>query len=475
MILKNLLSMSGVNVVKSVVQFLMTLMMTYFVTPAEFGLVAFSLPFLAFIALLTDLGLSSAMIQRPSLTREETGAAVTLMVAIGIGCAAILAAVAGPLAGAVKMQGLSAVLAALSVSVVLSIAALGPRAVLERELRYQAVALVEAGASVIAAAAGVTGAVLGWGIWSLVSYYVLVQILRAVAFYAVARGQIRLNLRWRSVSSMFTFGGWVLASNLLNFAARNIGNLLIGSSLGSAAVGLYGIAYQVMILPLMILSWPASGVLLATLSRMKGREQQARIVGAMMGATAMVTFPSMFYLTFGLRYPTSVVLSEHWLGAVPVIAVLAPIGAVQSLAAYVGAILLANGEARLQFHTSAANSVAMIATFVLALPLGLIGMAKAYLVTATVISIALVWLICRKVHLPYRLVAKGLLPGLSATAVGLAAVWLAGGFDLGTWQQWLRATAIYVIAIVLTYAVCYRIVRADLLTLIGESRVPSRG
>ena len=102
MILKNLLSMSGVNIVKSVVQFLMTLLMTYFVTPAEFGLVAFSLPFIAFIALLTDLGLSSAMIQRASLTREETGAAVTLMLAIGIGCAVVLAVVAGPLAGAVR-------------------------------------------------------------------------------------------------------------------------------------------------------------------------------------------------------------------------------------------------------------------------------------------------------------------------------------------------------------------------------------
>ena len=79
MILKNLLSMSGVNIVKSVLQFLMTLLMTWFVSPAEFGLVAFSLPFVAFIALLTDMGMSSAMVQRNTLTPNEAGAAVTLM------------------------------------------------------------------------------------------------------------------------------------------------------------------------------------------------------------------------------------------------------------------------------------------------------------------------------------------------------------------------------------------------------------
>ncbi|KIF66146.1 hypothetical protein HY68_37385 [Streptomyces sp. AcH 505] len=474
MILKNLLSMSGVNVVKSVLQFLMTLLMTYFVSPAEFGLVAFSLPFIAFIALLTDMGMSSAMIQRETLTADEAGAAVTLMVVIGIACALVLAALAGPLAGAVKMEGLSTVLAALSVSVVLSIAAMGPRAILERSLRYQTVAAVEAGAAIVATLVCVLGAIKGWGIWALISYYVLVQVVRASAFGIVTRHQVRLNFHWRRVVSILTFGGWILASNILNFAARNIGNLLIGSSLGPAAVGLYGIAYQVMIMPLMVISWPASGVLFATLSRMANREQQAKIVGAMMGATAIVTFPAMFYLTFGLKFPTSAALSEHWLAAVPVIAVLAPVGAVQSLAAYVGAILLANGEARLQFHTSAANSIAMIGTFIFALPLGLIGMVQAYLVVATIICIALVWLICHKLRLPYRLLAKGLLPGLLATALGLLAVWLLTRFEVSTLEQWVRATAAYLIAVLATYAVFFQIVRADLLTLVGErhARLP---
>ena len=270
MILKNLLSMSGVNIVKSVLQFLMTLLMTWFVSPAEFGLVAFSLPFVAFIALLTDMGMSSAMVQRNTLTPDEAGAAVTLMLVIGVVCAALLAGLAGPLAGAVRMDGLSAVLAALSVSVVLSIAALGPRAVLERELRYQTIALVEAGAAVAAAVVCVVAAVAGQGIWALIAYYVLVQIIRAAAFTTLARHQIRLNFGWRRVSSILTFGGWVLASNVLNFAARNIGNLLIGAKLGAAAVGLYGLAYQFMILPLMIFSWPGGGVLMATLSRMSG-------------------------------------------------------------------------------------------------------------------------------------------------------------------------------------------------------------
>jgi peptidoglycan biosynthesis protein MviN/MurJ (putative lipid II flippase) len=124
----------------------------------------------------------------------------------------------------------------------------------------------------------------------------------------------------------------------------------------------------------------------------------------------------------------------------------------------------------LQFHTSAMNSVAMVATFFLALPLGLIGMAQAYLVTATITSVLLVWLICRKLQLPYRVLGTGLLPALSATVLGLALVWLVTGFDVVTLDQWLRATASYLIGVSAAYAAFRRIVKADLVTLIGERR-----
>ena len=150
----------------------MTVLLTHFVTPPEFGLIAFSMPFITFISLLTDLGLSSALVQRDALSVEDAGAAMTLMIGIGLLCAVVLAAASGPLAGAVRMTDLPPVLAALSASVVLSIAAMAPRAILERALRYQTIACVEAGAAIVSAAACVVAAAAGFGIWALIVNYV---------------------------------------------------------------------------------------------------------------------------------------------------------------------------------------------------------------------------------------------------------------------------------------------------------------
>jgi O-antigen/teichoic acid export membrane protein len=472
MILKNLLSMSGMNILKSGLQFAMTVMMTYFVGPSEFGLVTFSLPFVGFIALLTDLGMSSAMVQRETLDEEDAGAAITLICAIGLVCAAILALIATPLAGVLKMDGLAAVLATLSLSVVLSIAALGPRAILERELRYQTVASVEVVAVIVAVAACVGAAFAGWGVWALITYYLVVQVVRATAFATIARHDVRLNFQWKRVSSILSFGGWVLASNLLNFAGRAVGNLLIGAAVGAAAVGLYGLAYQVMILPLMVITWPGSGVLMATLSRQSATgsvQQRNEIIYGVISLTAAVVFPGMAYFTFGADYLFTTFFPAKWAGIIPLISLMTIAGAAQSITAYSGAMLLSKGHAQLQFWLSAANSLSTIVAFFVGLPFGLLGIIKIYLAVTLIVSLATMWITCRRTGLPVLELGRALLP---ATAAAVSGVLIATQVmnvmtDLGDsrGKAWLLATGVYIVLVVLSYVLFHRQLAKNLLGL----------
>lgn len=477
--LKNLLSMSGMNVLKSGLQFAMTLMMTYFAAPAEFGLVTFSLPFVGFIALLTDLGMSSAMVQRPTLDRDEAGAAITLICAIGLVCAVILAAIAAPLASGLEMDGLAGVLATLSVSVVLSIAALGPRAVLERHLRYQMVASVEIIAVFVSVLSCVLGALLGWGVWALVSYYVVTQIVRSIAFAIIARNDVRLNFQWGRVRSILSFGGWVLASNLLNFAGRAVGNLLIGAAVGSAAVGLYGLAYQIMILPLMVITWPGSGVLMATLSRQAATgsiEERNKIICGVLSLTAAVVFPGMLYLTFGADYLFTAFFPAKWSGIIPLVGLMSIAGAAQSITAYSGAILLSRGKAQLQFWVSTANSVSTILAFVIGLKFGLIGIIKIYLVVTLIVSVATMLITAWQTELPVVDLVKSLAPATIASILGLIVANRALGMAATPSSAWLLSTAAYIVTIAICYLLFHRQLARNLLGLrdlkLSRERLP---
>lgn len=453
--LKNLASMSSLNLFKAGVQFAISTLVALFVLPAEYGLITFSLPIIQFIALMTDLGLGSAIIRQRELTSEDAGAALALSIGVGILSTVILLALARPIQAWANMSGLAAVLSALAVAVGFTITAAIPRAMLERELRYQQVALVEGCATFVAALqCALLVALAGAGIWGVIAFHVMLQGSRALAFLVLTRRRYRFDGQWRRVLPLIGFGGWVLASNVINFAARNAQSILIGSALGAAVVGLYGMTYQVMILPLMALAWPASGVLLATLSRVEDdpdRERRqndfASPVLALSLLTATVTFPLMTWIAVGLDFPVRTLLHPQWQEALPLIALLAPLGALQALAAYNGAVLIARGHARLQFHVNFVSSAALLAGFIASLSFGIRVFALTYLIVGSFVAAgqiaAKLWAAQITAGQYLRVLAT---PAL-ATLAGCAAALL---YDIhpASWTEWIGMSAVFFSAVV---------------------------
>ncbi len=465
---KSLLSMSALSLYRNAVQFALNLVMARFIAPADYGLLAFTAPFIAFLGLMTDLGLSSAIVRSGELTPRQVAAAFTLTLAIGLALGAGLAALAFPVQHLVGMRGLGPVMAAMAGVVVLNVAASTPRALLERELRYGRIATIEAGAVLLSAVAAVALVLSGAGIWSLVAYNILTQTLRAVAFMTLTRSALRIDFGWAGLRPLLSFGGWVLATNGLTFFARNSDNLLIGGVLGAAAVGLYGLSYQFMLIPLMAITWPASAVMFAMLSRQALHPARVReTVRGVMCATAALSFPAMVYLTFGLAWPAHVLLSPRWAGVPAIVSWLAPVGALQSISSYSGAVLMADGKARLQFLLNLAGTVATVAVFVATVRLGLGVLVESYAVAGSLVSLALVAATIAATALTWTDVARALTPGATATAAGGLAAALAGRFAAPGLEAWAACTGAYAAGVLATYVVMSGALLRALSTLRG--------
>ncbi|WP_322965162.1 oligosaccharide flippase family protein [Sphingomonas fuzhouensis] len=473
MLAKNMLSMSGLSLYRNAVQFGMNIAIAAFVLPGDYGLIVFTTPFLVLIAMLTDLGMTSAITRAPTLSRDEAGAAMGAMMTGGAVCAALLVAGAWPLERAIGMAGLAPVMAAMAGVVLLSISAATPRALMERELRYAGIARIEAIAIALAAIAGLTAAWSGAGVWALVLYNLLVQAMRLGAFGWTMRGVLRPNARFNRLAGLLSFGGWVLANNILNFLARNSDNLLIGAWLGSAAVGVYGLAYQFMLAPLMAITWPTSGILLSTLrgEDPHGARAQATVEGVL-SATALIVTPAMLYLTFGLAFPVDRLLSGHWAAVPGIVAWLAPAGALQAIASYNGALLMVAGRVRAQFLLSVVNTALLVATFVLALPHGLMALVQAYTAAITVMSLAFLAMTVLLTGLSVERLARALAPALLATGAGIAGVAITTGLHPASWTAWIAATGIYGAAVLACYAALHLHVRRTLAALLARGAAP---
>ncbi|WBH18081.1 oligosaccharide flippase family protein [Sphingomonas radiodurans] len=471
---KNILSMSGLSLYRNIIQFGMNIAIAAFVSPGDYGLVVFTAPFLVLVAMLTDLGMTSAITRAPSLSNDEAGAALGAMMTGGLVCAVLLIGAAWPIERAIGMAGLAPVMASMAGVVLLSITSATPRALLERELRYARIAGIEAAAIAVAAVAGVVAAFSGAGIWSLVLYNLLTQVIRLAAYGWHVRATLRPNLQFGRLGTLLSFGGWVLGSNLLNFFARNSDNLLIGAWLGAAAVGVYGLSYQFMLAPLMAITWPTSGILLATLRDRDPHGPAAQaMVESVLSATALLVIPTMLYLMFGLAFPMRALLSDRWAQVPAIVSWLAPAGALQAIASYNGALLMVAGRARAQFVLTVVNVVLLVATFVLALPFGLMALVKAYTVVVSLLSLAFIAMMVALTGLGLRRLAGAIAPALLASGLGVLAVVGVGEARSASWLGWAGATAAYAVAVLVAYAAQHLHVRRTLAVLLGRTSEPA--
>jgi O-antigen/teichoic acid export membrane protein len=447
-------SMSGLNALKAVASLVVSTVVAGAVPPDQYGLVAFGIPLVALLTLLTDLGLASALIRDPKLDRAQAGAAVSFMAISGFAGGLALAGLSGWIEHASALHGLAPLLVGFSLVTVLWIYATAPRALLERQLAYGRIGMIEGAAMLTGLAAFGMGARASLGIFSLVVYHVTVQAIRSVAFTVSAWPFFNINFRFSRIMGVVRIGAWLFITNLMSYAARNGGTVLVGSFLGATALGLYGLASQFMTIPLLLISWPVSGVLMSTLARIQDDpRRKAHLICAIVTATAAITFPLMTFLTFGARFPLEWVYGHRWVGLADLVSLLAPVGAIQSIAAYNGAVLVERGAVRLNFALAIVNVVGLSGIFFLSAWLGLHAMMVTYCVSAIAVSSLLIYFMCRVAGIGLRRFAACLIPGAGASIAGVVCVLVAKGLSAHSLRDWMELSGLYAAGVLLAFIV----------------------
>lgn len=367
---------------QQVLQFAFTIALVRLLSPGDFGVVALCSVITGFITLLGDLGTSAAIVQRRELNPRLLSSVWWLNVVVGVGAAALLAAAAGPLASALGNPGAAPVIRGLALVFPVRSLALVHGALLQRELRFGTVARSEVYGTLVGGLAAVVAALLGWGPWALVSQQMVATTVSGAVMAFGAAWMPRARPSRTELKGIASFTANLSAYNTVYYVARNADNLLIGRFLGTAALGVYDIGYRTILYPLRNVSNVVSTVAYPVLSRRQDDDAgllrgYLRIVRAI----CLVTFPMLAILAFLSPEFVGVVYGPKWAALVPVLAVLAPVGALQSVSSTV--IILYQSKARtdLLLRVGLIESAVIVAGFVVGLRWGVLGVAVSYLIT----------------------------------------------------------------------------------------------
>ncbi|MEJ7650100.1 MAG: lipopolysaccharide biosynthesis protein [Nakamurella sp.] len=365
-------------------------------TPAQFGLVAMVTAITGIAEILRDFGLSSAAIQAKNISHAERSNLFWVNVGIGTVAAAAAAALSGPIGAWYGQPEIPAIVLVLAPLMIVSGATTQFRADLSRSMRFTALARTDITAQVASIAVAIVAAALGAGYWSIVAQ----QGAFVIATFVMSAAQSRLRPSWyrRGVSlrRFFRFGGGLLGMQLLGYTTNNVDTAALGAVWGPSQVGIYGRAYQLLIVPLNQVANALLRVMLPVLSKVQDDDERFLAYVRRAQLICGYGFGGAFSLAAGLAVPlVAVLFGPGWDGVAPVFAILAIGGVFRGLAQVTYWITLAKGltGSQLRFYLMARPF--MILCLLAGLPWGAVGVAVGHTVAFSVEWLASFWWVGR--------------------------------------------------------------------------------
>ena len=361
------------------VQFGVSMLLARLLSPEFFGLIGMATVIIGLARKLKNMGFTQAIIQRDDIDQRLLSTIFWVNLFLCGLISALLAAFSPEVASIYEDDQVSTIVSILSLNILIDSFGAVPGALLRRRMAFGKIA-IRGNRKCDCVGNGRLGcALLGCGVWSLVA--------SSLAFSLV--GTVLINTAepfWPSwvfdrirLKECLKFGLNVTGYGIFSHFARNADNLIIGASLGPVALGYYSVAYRLMLLPRDTVTNVVTRVLLPKFSRIKDQDEQlASIFERSARAIAFLTFPMMIGLALVAEPFVAVFLGDKWLPAIPVIWVLAPIGAIESLWALSGQCLLAKGRADWFFYQGMARGLVLIAAFLIGVHWGITGVALAY-------------------------------------------------------------------------------------------------
>ena len=350
-------------------------------TPGDFGLIAMVTSVTGFLRVFKDLGLSTATVQRENINHAQV--CQSLLGQRGRQCRAPvwwLPALAPVVAWFYREPRLVSVTLALSVTFLFSGSAVQHVALLYRQMRFKAVAVIEVGSMTIGVASRIIAAAM-FNLWLLGALrdFQCSPAMEASSLlftWSISRWRPQWPVLRSGTRSMIGFGANLTVANFINCFSRNVDTMLLGRFFGAASVGIYSRALALLIRPLDQLLSPVTTVLEPMLARLQGEpERLRRTFLQIYNSMALVGFLVTGLLLALARPITLVLLGPQWEKAAVIFAGFSGLALYAPLSSALGFLLISQGRGRDLFVVSMVSNFFVIAGIIGGLYFGPAGVA----------------------------------------------------------------------------------------------------
>lgn len=368
------------SVTRQAVQLAVSVMLARMLSPAEFGTVALLGLFVGVAGVLVEGGFSSALIQSRDVSDDDLSTVFWLNLAAAAIAASVLWLAAPVIAAFFEKTVLEAMTGVMALTLLTGSAGAIQQTQFVKRLDMRPVAIASAGSIVLSGIVAVVMAWSGFGVWALVAQSLVGSVATTSLLWLQSAWRPKLAVRRSSIRRLFGFGGYMLASGLLDVSFNQLYTLLLGRLYGAAELGLYARAQATSQLPSAVLNQIVARVSFPVFARAESKERVAADMRVALQATMLVNAPVMLGMAAVAEPLVAVLFGARWMACAPLLQVLCLAGLMMPLHVVNLQALMGIGQSARFFRLEVAKKVVGIALITAAASRGALGIAWAMVV-----------------------------------------------------------------------------------------------
>lgn len=363
-----------------------TLIVLQFLGPREMGLATLAWSFAVAMEAFNGLGAGQALVRQKEMTHAELSGLFWFCTLLGVAAVAVMWAVAPFIALFYANWRLYPMIVVAASKLIFVGAALVPLQVLTRDLDFKTSGAAQTIATLGESVTKVVLVLAGMGAWGLVLANVGRGLYLFLALWWLAPFRPSLTASDASTRRSVRFGLRVAAGSIIYQVYRNMDFLLVGRFLGTAAVGIYRVAWDLGMTPLEIVVNLVNRVQYPIYARLQEHAQELKAAFYRSAQSLLLTLgPVVAIVCFASPDILRLIGQGKWLAAAPLVQVLVWASLLRGVAQLFPALYIATGHPQYSVYDSIVTGGTLVLGFLLALLL-------APPETAT-LWVALVWLL----------------------------------------------------------------------------------
>lgn len=309
--------MAGGKFVGQIFAWSVTLIVIRLLSPGDYGLMALATLVLTFLNLAAELGLSSAIVQRKNITDDIVKKCFGLILISNIILFVSLFLTSSYISGFFNEPKLTPVIQLISVSFLITAFGIVPEALLEREMQFKKLAIINLVTTLIGAAVTLVLALFDHGIWALVWGNVSQFFFKMLGVNFACHKFILPSFKLVGMKNIISYSYMVAMERLFFFFFNQSDSFIIGKIFGKELLGIYSVASHLASLPMQKISGVINQVAFPAFSSIQSDKKAVSTY--ILKASRLLCF-STFPIFLGISSISpefvNVILGEKWLDAI---------------------------------------------------------------------------------------------------------------------------------------------------------------